>query len=460
MIPSRRLLLQGLATALAGCAGETPVPGGLPTAPAAFREADPSGATPPPPAAWWTVFRDPGLDALVQRATAQNWTVKRAAAQLARARAAARSGWAARMPRIGAGLNATRQDGPLTNAAGTSGPLYVASANLSYEVDLFGRLARESEATRLDAQESEHLLRGALLLVQADTAETWFALQSLDQERALLREAAAARAKSAALTQGMVRSGLAPELALTRLQAEAEATAAEALTLDRRRAELEHALAVLAGEAASTFEIPPAQRTAVLPVVPPGLPATVLARRPDVGAAQQAMLAAMQRVGVARDSWLPSLTLTASGGLASADVGSLLRASAGATALGSLLSMPILDFERGARVDAANAALDAAAATYAQTVLTAIRDVEDQLSALSILAQQEAVLDAANAAARRTSALVASNHRNGLASQLELLDAQRTELRDRREALRVRAARYQATVGLIRALGGGWAPDA
>jgi multidrug efflux system outer membrane protein len=169
------------------------------------------------------------------------------------------------------------------------------------------------------------------------------------------------------------------------------------------------------------------------------------------------MIAAEIRTGVAQDRWLPTLSLTAFGGFASATLGSLFSASAAGSALGALLSLPIFDGGRYlAGVAKANADLDAAAATYGQQILNALRDVEDQLSALRLLARKEAVLKGATKAALRTTELVASNYEDGLASQLELLDAERNELRIRRQALLVHAARFQATVGLIKALGGGW----
>ncbi|MBV8401280.1 MAG: TolC family protein, partial [Acetobacteraceae bacterium] len=255
------------------------------------------------------------------------------------------------------------------------------------------------------------------------------------------------------MTEGLVRSGLASELTLVRLRAEAEAVAAEAVLLGQRRAELEHALAVLVGETASTFQLTPTDFAASLPNIPPGIPGAVLVRRPDVGAARQAMIAAQIRTGIARDSWLPSLSLTASAGFASPALGSLFAASAAGSALGALFSMPIFDGGRYlARVAKANADLEAAAANYGQQILIAIKEVEDHLSDLRLLAEQETVLTRAAEAASRTRALVASNYKNGLASQLELLDAERNELRDRRQALLAHAARFQATVGLVKAL--------
>ena len=231
-------------------------------------------------------------------------------------------------PVIGLTANVSREEGTLTNAASSNGLLYVVGANLSYEADLFGRLARETEAAAMDAAEREELLTAARLLVQADTAQTYFTLRALDAERALMRSTAAAYRKTIRLTEGLVGSGLASELSLVRLRTEAESVAAEALTLDQRRAEVEHALAVLVGEAASTFQIAPANHSGPLPNIPPGIPGAVLVRRPDVESARRAMIAAEIRTGVAQDSWLPTLSLTAFGGLASPTLGSLFSSSA------------------------------------------------------------------------------------------------------------------------------------
>lgn len=451
-------LLAGLL--LAGCSAVPDRTAELPAAPAAFRAQGTAGARvpeAPPRGEWWRVFHDPVLDDLERKASDGNWTIRLAAARLAQARAIARFAAASKSPLVGLGLNATRQEGPLTNAAGNSGPLYITGVNLSYEVDLFGRLAQEGAAAEMDAAERAALLNAARLLVQADLAQAYFSLRGLDAERDMLRAAVTSQRETARLTQGLVKSGLAPELSVVRLQAETEALANEALALDRRRAELESAIALLVGEPASGFQIAPASLAAAPPEIPAGIPGTVLARRPDVGAAGQAMFAAQHRAGAAQDAWLPRLTLTGSGGFASPALGTLLAANAGSVVAGALLSLPLFDGGRQeATVDKASADLDAALAAYAQQILVAIKDVEDQLVALRILADQDLVLQGATAAARRTSGLVASSYRGGLASQLELLDAQRNELRSRRQALQVQAARYTATVGLVRALGGGW----
>src|SRR5258706_420333 len=234
-------------------------------------------------------------------------------------------------------------------------------------------------------------------------------------------------------------------------------TAATRRSSRRRRAELEHALAVLVGEVSSNFALPVEEWKTALPVIPAGVPSTVLARRPDVSAAQSGMLAAQQRVGVAKAAWFPDVSLTGSGGYASTELGDLFKWSARAWGVGALLSLPVFDGgRRAAGVQNAGAQLDEAVAHYREQVLVAFRDVEDQLSALRLLSEQSGAQADAVASATRTTALSDARYRNGLVSQLDLLDARRSELRNRRQALQVRAAQYEATVGLVRALGGGW----
>jgi multidrug efflux system outer membrane protein len=183
----------------------------------------------------------------------------------------------------------------------------------------------------------------------------------------------------------------------------------------------------------------------------------VLSRRPDVAAAQSTVLAAQTRVGVAQAAWFPSVALTATGGYASTELGDVFTWSARAWGIGALFALPLLDGgRREAGVQNARAELDATLANYREQVLTAFKDVEDQLSALRRLSEQADAQSRAVASAGRATVLSNIRYRNGLVSQLELLDAQRSELRNRREALHVRAAQYQATVGLVRALGGGW----
>lgn len=455
------IVLWAMLLGTTGCTGMAQEPGGLPVPPGAFREAGPAAQAlddVPPRGTWWRAFGDPALDDLIERANRGSFTVRQAAGRLQQAQALHGTAQAAQRPLIAFNANAARADGGLTNAAnGSSGSFYFGGLNLLYEIDLFGRLARASKAAAAEVREQEGLLQAAQLLIQSDIAQTYFTLRALDAERALLRDGAAAQARAVALTDGLFRSGLAAELTLVRLQTFADSIRAEAVGLDQRRAELEHALAVLVGEPASSFQLAPGDQVARLPSIPPGIPGMVLARRPDVGAARAAMFAAQVRVGVAHDSWLPTISLSGLSGLASPSVANLVGGSASSSSAGALLSVPLLDGGRHRAVVAkADADLEVAAASYGSQVLVAIKEVEDQLSALRLLAEREAVVSRGAAAAQRTSQLVASNQKDGLASQLEVIDAEAKALTDRRQELQVRAARLVATVGLVRALGGGW----
>jgi multidrug efflux system outer membrane protein len=341
--------------------------------------------------------------------------------------------------------------------AGVPSTLTHAGASFSYEVDLFGRLSRASHAAMLDARSQEALLRSTQLLVQAEVAQAYLALRALDAERALVRGTLTTYVEALRLAERRFAAGDVASLDVERARTEVAATESEAIALDRRRAELEHALAVLVGDVASGFTLAEAPWNAQLPVIPAGVPAAILTRRPDIAAAQDGLLAAQQRVGAAKAAWFPSLSLTASGGHASPEIADLFRWSMRAWTVGALLGLPILDGgRRDAGVSSANAEMDAAAARYREQVLVAFRDVEDQLAALRHLSGQADAQARAVASAARTTALSDSRYRNGLVSQIELLDAQRSELRNRRAELQVRSARYQATVGLVRALGGGW----
>lgn len=451
------------ALALAGCATPPPIdPSSLPAVPASFKEGGGHWTTAAPAEAqprgqWWKAFADPVLDDLVARANRANNGIQIAAARLAQARAFVRSTEADRAVQAGINADASRLRGIVANTAGPARSVYRGNASLSYEVDLSGRLARATDAASLDAQASAGLLQSTRLLVHAEVAQSYLALRALDVERALVRSTLETYRETLALTERRYRAGDAAELDVSRAQAEVASTESEGIALDRQRAALEHALAVLVGEAASSFDLAVRDWTTALPAIPAGVPGTVLSRRPDVAAAQSAMLAAQARVGVAQAAWFPSVALTGSGGYASTELGDLFTWPARAWGLSALLALPLLDGgRREAGVQNARAGLDAALAGYREQVLTAFKEVEDQLSALERLAQQADAQARAVAAASRATTLSNIRYRNGLVSQLELLDAQRSELRNRREALHVKSAQYQATVGLVRALGGGW----
>ncbi len=404
------------------------------------------------------MFNDPLLDDLVQRAERGNTDLASAAARSAAARAVLAATHAAGRPQLNASASASRQGGPLVNAAGTDGTLLTAGVQLSYEVDLAGRLAAAQDAAGLDALARDNLWRSARLLLQADVAHTYLALRATDAERALARRSLQAWQQTLQIAEERLRQGSVAELAVLRQRAEVQAAQADALALDRRRAELEHTLALLLAEVPGTVQLAEQPGwVARAPAIPAGIPADMLLRRPDVAAAAQQLQAAQARTAGARSAWCPSLALTASGGQASPGLADLLRTSMRVFGIGALLAAPLLD---GGRRDAAIAQAQAdetqALLHSRQRVLTAFKDVEDQLVALQVLAAQAAHQGQAATAAQRAEQLAATRFASGLGSHLELLDAQRAALRSQLARLQAETLRAQATVGLIRALGGGW----
>jgi multidrug efflux system outer membrane protein len=465
------------ALVLAGCATSPAVdPQAIAAAPAAFKETAASNsantgntgtwikATPAEAndrGAWWRVFNDPQLDALIAQAGERNTSIAEAASRLAQAQALLRNAQSDQSVQVGLGAGVNRAAGA-DSATGSTVPASIGTAGLrfSYELDLFGKLSRATDAASLDAQSRAALLQSTRLLVQADVAQTYLSLRALDAERALVRETVEAYRNTLRLTERRQQAGDLAELDVARASTEVASTESDALALDRQRAALEHALAVLVGEAASSFSVQPLDQAdwrAALPSIPAGVPATVLTRRPDIAAAQSNLLAAQARVGVAQTAWFPSVSLTAAGGYASTELGDVFKWGARAWGVGALLSLPLFDGgRREAGIQQASAQLDGATAAYRGQVLGAFKEVEDQLSALRLLAQQTQAQDRAVDSATRATRISDIRYRNGLVSQLDLLDARRSELRNRRQAVEVRSAQYQSTVMLIRALGGGW----
>jgi outer membrane protein, multidrug efflux system len=444
---------------LAGCSASLPKidPAALPAVPENFKWTVAAPAEAQPRGEWWKAFSDAELDRLMGRANQSNASIQVAAARLAQARALVRATDAQRAPQVDVGASANRLQGIVGGSSGPARSLFAAGANLSYEVDLFGRIGQAVDAAKLDVQAREGLLQSARLLVQAEVAQTYLALRALDTERSLVRNTVGAYRETLALTERRWRAGDVAELDVARARTEVAATESDALALDRRRAELEHALAVLVGEVASSFSMPVTEWNSALPLIPAGVPGTVLARRPDVSAAQNSLLAAQARVGVAKAAWFPSVALTASGGYASPELSDLFKWSSRAWALGALASLPLFDGgRREAGIQFAGAEFDASIASYREQILVAFKDVEDQLAALRLLAEQAEAQNRAVESASRSTALSDARYRNGYVSQLDLLDAQRSELRNRRQALQVRSAQYQSTVALVRALGGSW----
>lgn len=414
--------------------------------------------------AWWTVFGDARLNDLEARAASANPTLAAASARVEQARDLARASAPGFLPSIGIGGNAART-GP--SASGQPGfpskpyTLYDATAYASYEPDLFGKLHENERALHLDAAAQEASYRSVLLALQADVAQTYFAIRTMDGERKLLRETVAVREKGANIMKRRMDTGEVGAQDYTRTQSDLEATRADLAALDRQRAAAEHQLATLLGVLPSEFSMEENPLTGAPPQVPGGLPSTLLTRRPDIAAAVSDMEAANARIGAARAAFFPDLTLTASGGFESGDLGDLFMWSSRTWALGQIgalaLSLPIFDNgRRAANVDRAHAAYDESVADYRARVLNAFREVEDNLSAQRLLSDQSAHQDAAANAAGKTQSLITRRYDAGDADYFEVVDAQRTTLATQRAAIEAHGQRFLTAVALIRALGGGW----
>ncbi len=414
---------------------------------------------------WWLAFNDPALNALIDEATSANASRAAAAARVKQARAIAGISEADRVPQVGVGLGAQRARpsgaalGLDDRAATAPARLYQARLSASYEADLFGRVAAAVSAARADAEGSAATYRSELLSLQADVAQTYFQLRALDAELASLRRTVDLRAQSVKVNQSRFDNGDIGEFDLARARTEFSTARAEAIGLERQRAQQEHTLAVLLGKPAAMLNVAadPLPEVSALPAIPAGLPSQLLERRPDIAAAERAMIASNARIGVAKAARYPALTLTGAVGTEAGSGGNLFNWSARSWLLGALLNMPLIDGGRNkANIARSEAVLEEAVADYRQSVLGAFAEVEDNLAGLRILAGQAGEIDAAVVSARRSADLAQKLYQAGRSSYLDLLDAQRNLAAVERNAIQLRGNRAVTTVALIRSLGGGW----
>jgi multidrug efflux system outer membrane protein len=335
---------------------------------------------------------------------------------------------------------------------------YRAPLGASWEIDLFGRVRRSSESAAAEADASAANFEAVRLALTAEVAANYFALRALDRELALLRDTVALRRRASELIGARYRSGAAAEIDTVRAETELATAEAETAAVAQRRATVQNALAVLIGAAAPDFTF--AAATEPLrepPVVPPGLPAELLERRPDVAAAERSLAAANARIGLARAAFFPAISLTGGAGFASGDIDLLANADSRIWSLGPSIYLPIFQGGRNrANLARSRAAYDEAVAAFRQRVLVAFREVQDALTATALLATQSSAQDRALAAARRATELAQIRYDAGFVSYLDVIDAQRTALAMERASVQLTAERFVTSVSLIRALGGGW----
>jgi multidrug efflux system outer membrane protein len=411
---------------------------------------------------WWRGFGDEQLDRLVAQALEKNQDLGVALARLDEARAVFGVARADLFPRLSAEGGYTRSElsrnttpRPLDNGAFDEHRLV---AGVNWEIDLWGRVRRSTEAARARFEASEADLAAARLAVAAETTTVYLRLRGLDREIAIVDRSVRLRESNLELVQKRLTAGSAGQIDEFRSRALLESARADREDLWRQRALAEHALAVLLGEAAPAFALAVSTANELTPpMVPVGLPATLLERRPDIAAAERALIARNAEIGVARAAFFPSISLNGSAGLASAELGDLLQSESHLWSFGPALRLPIFEGGRNVRrLEAARARYAADLSAYRASILVAYREVQDALADLHWLGRREQHLDAATVAARAAADLELQRYEGGRVSLFEVVDADRTALANELESTRNRTRSQLATVALVRALGGGW----
>ena len=452
-------LLAAIVTLLAGCMVGPDYVRPTAPAPAAFKEAEGWKTAQPgdtaPRGAWWEVFGDADLAALERQVDLANQTVQAAEARVREAQAATQAARAGLFPGVGGSAAAARSD--RGSGASSIANSYNLALDARWEIDLWGRVRRGVEASEATAQSAAADLGAARLSAQALLAQSYLLLRVQDAQIRLLRDTAAGYQKSLDLTRNQYAAGIVSRGDVVQAEAQLKSTQAQVLEAAIARAQLEHAIAVLVGKPPSELAIAPRPLAPVFPAIPVALPSELLERRPDIAAAERRTAAANAQIGVAQAAFYPSLSLSAGGGLQNSALGDLLSLPNRYWALGAGLAQTIFDAGlRSAQKAQAVASYDETVANYRSTVLNAFQEVEDNLAALSLLEQEAAVQDEAVAAARQSVAIASNQYKAGIASYIVVVVLQTGELNNERTALAILGRRLTASVGLIKALGGGW----
>ena len=412
---------------------------------------------------WWRVFGDEALNRLEERAEQSNPRFEAALARVEQSRATARIANGALLPSLSVDPNLSRQ-GYSPNKVPTFGTLtantFSTPLDLSYEVDLWGRVRRGFESARDEAQASVAAMNAVLLTLHADVAENYFTLRALDAEIHTVVDSVTLRREQVRLVRLREQDGLGNALEIAQAETELANAEAESAVLAKHRDELENAIAILVGTHPSSFRLAPlaiSDWRVLPPEIPAGLPAELLERRPDVSEAERQLAAANAKVGIAKAAFFPVLTLTGSGGFLSADVDTLFNWNSRAWSIGPSLSVPLFAGGRNrANFHRAQAAYEQSVAQYRERVLVAFGEVESGLSGIRHLSERSNAQARAVASSRDAADLADDRYRSGASSYLEVVDANRQALDTERAGQQLNGQRLVATVQLIKALGGGW----
>jgi NodT family efflux transporter outer membrane factor (OMF) lipoprotein len=413
---------------------------------------------------WWEIFGDPQLNALEEEVTLSNQDLKVAEARFRQARAMIRFNRSAEFPTISTlpsianeRLSPNQPYFPKsvpTNATGS----FTLPIDLSYEVDLWGRVRRTVSASREETQASAADLQTAGLSLHAELAVDYFELRSADAQKQLLDDTVKAYTDALQLTQNRFEGGAAPKSDVAQAKTQLEGAQVQDTDISVMRAQFEHAIATLIGKPPAEFNITPAPKTALqLPVIPVGVPASLLERRPDIAAGERRVAEANDQIGIARAAFFPSLVIGATGGFTGTSITNWFDWPSRMWAVGGQMSQTIFDAGRRRAVsEGATANYDGTVASYRQTTLTAFQEVEDNLAALRILEKEAQQQREATASADESLQLFTNRYQGGVDNYLQVITAQTVLLTNQRNDIDIERRRMDASVLLVKAVGGGW----
>jgi NodT family efflux transporter outer membrane factor (OMF) lipoprotein len=466
-----------LAAAVAGCTvGPDYVTPAVPLTPA-YKEAPPQNfgdagewkvaqpADQALPAKWWEAFGDPRLNALEDDVTVANQTLKEAEARLRQARAMVGFQRADEFPTISVGPNvgglqiSANQPNLTTKNPPSQGDFQL-PFDLSYEIDLWGQVRRSVLASREEAQATAADLGTASLSLHAELARDYFELRSADAQKKLLDDTVKAYADALQLTENRLAGGAAPESDVAQAKTQLDTTRVQDTDIGVMRAQFEHAIAVLTGRPPATFSLPAAPIDLVPPAIPVGLPSELLERRPDIAAAERRVAEANEQIGIAEAAYFPSTTLSASAGFLGTTAANWFSWPSLFWAVGVTMSETLFDGgRRKAQSAEAVAAYDLTVATYRQTTLSAFQQVEDNLAALRILEQEATQQQEAIDSAENSLHIFMNRYVGGADTYLQVITAQTIALTNERNSVDILRRRLEASLLLIKGLGGGWTTD-
>lgn len=412
---------------------------------------------------WWEIFQDPQLNALEEQINVSNQNLKAAVGQYQGSRAALRYVRADYFPTVTTSPSAARErysnNRPPQSSAfdGMTFNDFVVPVSFSYQANVWGRVSRNVESYREQAQASAADLAVINLSMHATLAVDYFAARTLDAEDKLLQDTVAQYTQALQLNEDRYRGGLASEVEVEQARTILETTQAQLVDVGVARAQYEHAVAVLVGKAPAEFTLPPLPLTTPPPPIPVGIPSELLERRPDIAAAERRVASANAQVGLAKTAYYPLVNIIGTGGFESGDIATLLEGPSGMWSVGASAMMTLFDGgRRRALNDEAKTSYDSTVASYRQTVLTGFQQVEDNLAALRILKQESGVQASAVQDAQRSLDLSNNRYQGGVTSYLEVITAQNAALSDELTAVNILGRRMASAVLLIQAIGGGW----